>query len=84
VSEPPDEPAAAPPLLRIVRGEPSAEELVALVAVVAAGAATVIAAEPSFSGWRDRTDLLRRPLAVGRGGWQLVGREPGTRTRAGW
>ena len=83
MSEPP--PAESPPpLLRVVRGEPTAEELVALIAVVAAGSATVIAAEPALSGWAARDAVLRRALVVGRSGWQLSARTPGARTRADW
>ena len=72
------------PLLRIVRGQPTAGELAALVAVVAAGSATVIAAEPALSGWAARDAVLRRPLVVGRSGWQVSARTPGARTRAAW
>ena len=49
--------------LKIVRGEPSPEELAALVAVLAAraaaGAGTGEAAPAAFSGWTDRARYVR-------------------------
>lgn len=70
-----DETAAAsqdePVLLRVVKGDPTPEELAALTAVLAARA--VPAAEPEAgrpsdwaSYWRD----LRRPLQHGPGRWR--------------
>jgi hypothetical protein len=66
---------AEPPLLRVVRGEPSAEELAALTAVVAALAqrrerrrATPVLAWAAFA------DAHRRPLQPGPGGWRASGR----------
>jgi Acyl-CoA carboxylase epsilon subunit len=46
------------PLLRVVRGEPSPEELAALVAVLAAGTAAAPAARPPRSAWSDPARLL--------------------------
>ncbi|MGZ4469782.1 MAG: acyl-CoA carboxylase epsilon subunit [Nocardioidaceae bacterium] len=64
--------AEAPrPLLRVVRGEPSAEELAALVAVVAARAAASGPRPPArVSAWTDRSRRVRRPLRPGPGAWQ--------------
>ena len=49
--------------VRIVRGEPSPEELAALVAVLAAraaaGAGNGEAAPAAFSGWTDRARYVR-------------------------
>jgi hypothetical protein len=59
------------PVLRIVRGDATPEELAALVAVVcavAAGAATRDDAPPP-SAWNDRAAALRRPLPHGPGAW---------------
>ena len=61
-----------PPLLRVVHGgEPTAEEVAALVAAVqlrqAAAAATE--ATPLPSRWASHRDLLRTPLAPGPGAW---------------
>jgi hypothetical protein len=61
-----------PPLLRVVHGgEPTAEELAALVAAVTA--ATAVGDAPPRSGrpgrWADRGSLLRQPLVAGRGAW---------------
>ena len=72
------------PLLRIVRGEPSPEELAALVAVLAARS---VGDEPPprvASAWSSRRAQLRRAVHVGPGEWRASGFEKGTRTRAGW
>jgi hypothetical protein len=62
--------------VRIVRGEPSAEELAALVAVLAARAAAGTgepeAAPAAFSGWTDRARYVRsaRVEFGARAGWR--------------
>jgi hypothetical protein len=81
-----DRPAGERPLLRVVRGEPTAEELAAVVAVLAVRSrpAAVAGPEPpAAGGWADRTAALRRPLAPGPGAWRVAGRTPGVRTGAG-
>lgn len=60
------------PLLRVVRGEPTAEELAALVAVVTARSAARPGAAPR-SVWTDRAQLVRRSLAPGSGAWRSSG-----------
>ncbi|HJE59885.1 MAG TPA: acyl-CoA carboxylase subunit epsilon [Nocardiopsis listeri] len=66
-----------PPHLVVVRGEPSAEELAALTAVLTARAAAARAAaekdgpERSTSGWRDRSRGTRTPLRPGPGAWRM-------------
>lgn len=78
-------PHDAVPLLHIVRGDPSAEELAALVTVVAAlrgGGASPAARR--VGGWADRRGMLPTPFPVGPGAWAASGRQPGVRTRAGW
>ena len=62
------------PLLRVVRGEPSAEELAALVAVVTARAAASGGELRRRSAWNDPGRLVRRPVAVGPGGWTASAR----------
>lgn len=59
------------PLLRVVRGEPSDEELAALTAVIAA-AASQPAPEPPAprSAWADPAHRLRTPLRPGPGAWR--------------
>jgi Acyl-CoA carboxylase epsilon subunit len=60
-----------PPHLRIVRGEPDAAELAALLAVVAARAAARPApAEPVRSSWADPARRLRAAPAAGPGAWR--------------
>ena len=67
------------PLLRVVRGNPTDEELAALVAVVAArraevGADTAADARSMrASGWIDRSRALRGPHRPGPHGWRAAG-----------
>jgi len=62
--------------LKVVRGEPTPEELAALVAVLAARAAAVGAAEPerprAVPGWTERSRYVRsaRPEFGARSGWR--------------
>jgi len=66
--------APQPPLLRVVRGEPTAEELAALVAVV--GARATSGGGPGASprtAWNDPARLVRTPVHVGPGGWRASG-----------
>jgi hypothetical protein len=62
------------PTLRLLRGEATAEELAALVAVLAArsGGDPAPAPEPP-SLWRDRAARLRAPLLPGPGSWRASG-----------
>ena len=64
------------PLLRVVKGEPTAEELAALVAVVAARRANPTGPGPQTprSAWAAPQWRLRRPLSSGPGGWRSSGR----------
>jgi hypothetical protein len=60
------------PVLRIVRGDPSPEEVAALAAVLAAASGGG-APEPDSgprSVWTERSALVRRPLHPGPGAWQ--------------
>jgi acyl-CoA carboxylase epsilon subunit len=60
-----------PPLLRVVRGEPTAEELAALVAVVSARGAGADASPPTpRSAWNAPYRLVRRPVQQGPDGWR--------------
>ncbi len=61
------------PLLRVVRGEPAAEEIAALAVVLAAK----LAARPPqdrrpvpAGGWADRARALHVPPAPGPGAWR--------------
>ncbi|HEX3827637.1 MAG TPA: acyl-CoA carboxylase subunit epsilon [Sporichthyaceae bacterium] len=61
------------PVLRIVRGEPSDEELAALVAVLSTRAgATAPAITEAPSVWRDRAALLRKSVHPGPGAWRAA------------
>jgi Xaa-Pro aminopeptidase len=61
------------PMLRIVRGEPSDEEVAALVAVLSARSAATAAPEPQArSAWSDRAALLRKPMLPGPGAWRAA------------
>jgi hypothetical protein len=72
------------PLLTVVRGGASAEEIAALTAVLAArsAAAARLAAASAVSGrqtfgWASRRAMLRKPLSHGPGAWRASAR-PGT------
>jgi len=60
------------PALRVVKGEPSAAELAALVAVVSATAASGAgdAAPRPLSVWSARSRLVRPPLRPALGAWR--------------
>ena len=61
--------AAARPLLRVVHGSPSPEELAALIAVIAArGAGGEPEPRPVRSPWA--RPILRTPLSHGPGAWR--------------
>jgi hypothetical protein len=66
-------PDPAAPVLAVVKGSPSAEEIAALVAVLAAVRAPAVApAVPPASrfGWSSRSAQLRVPVLAGPGGWR--------------
>ena len=65
----------AVPLLRVVKGEPSAEELAALTVVVAALSQRRGRRRPTPVGaWASFGTAHRRPLRSGVGGWVAAGR----------
>jgi hypothetical protein len=58
-------------MLRIVGGEPSDEELAALIVVLAALADTAVPEPPARpSPWLDAAYQLRRPVHPGAGVWR--------------
>lgn len=69
---------AGGPVLSVVRGQPTGEEVAALtvaLAVAAARASPAAAAglpEP-LTGWARRASLLRGPVSRGPGGWRRSG-----------
>jgi hypothetical protein len=65
-----EQPAAERPVLTVVRGEPDAVELAALVAVVTAAASAGAASHgaPARSAWADPSRSVRRPMSGG--GWR--------------
>ncbi len=64
----------ARPVLRVVRGDPTPEELAALLAVVGArGSAAAPPPPPPRSLWSARGRSLRRPLPHGPGAWRSSG-----------
>lgn len=71
MSEPDD---AVRPLLRVVSGHPTPEELAALIAVVTArSGAVAVPAAPPASRWSAPAGRLRRPLQPGPGAWRASG-----------
>jgi hypothetical protein len=70
---PDDDQPPGRPLLRVVRGDATAEEIAALVAVLVTRAAEGEAPRPARSvnhAWSDRSRQLRRPLFPGPGAWR--------------
>lgn len=65
VSAPP-----SPPLLRVVKGDATPEEIAALVAVVASLGAAAPAAARRTPAWQAHHRKVRAPLAHGPGGWR--------------
>jgi hypothetical protein len=63
------------PVLRVVKGDPTAEELAAVVAVLSAGRSSQPPVEPSApSGWSAYWRSVRAPLVAGPGAWRSSGR----------
>lgn len=63
------------PLLRVVSGSPSTEEVAALTVVVAALSQRRERRRPvPVGGWASYADQHRRPVAPGPGGWRASGR----------
>ncbi|MGH3713852.1 MAG: acyl-CoA carboxylase subunit epsilon [Micromonosporaceae bacterium] len=64
------------PLLRVVRGAPTDEELAALTVVLAAKASAGAGPAPAEprSEWRHRAALVRKPLHHGPGAWRAAAR----------
>jgi hypothetical protein len=72
-----DEPPASGPVLEVVAGDPSAEELAALtVALASALGARGPAGEPGRSspGWADRSRMMNAPPRPGPGAWRRSAR----------
>ena len=62
--------------LRVVRGQPTPEELAALVVVLSAQPPAEVPAPPTRpSGWADRGSAIRAPLVPGPGAWRASGRQ---------
>jgi Acyl-CoA carboxylase epsilon subunit len=62
------------PHLRIVKGNPTDEEVAALVTVVSVmGAAGEEEPAARRSAWSDRRVMVREPLAHGPGAWRTSG-----------
>ncbi|MFE3202636.1 acyl-CoA carboxylase subunit epsilon [Embleya sp. NPDC055664] len=60
-------------MIKVVRGEPTPEELAVIVTVVAAkasGGGAPAPAPAAPSQWNDPARLVRRPLRPGPGAWQ--------------
>jgi hypothetical protein len=71
--------SSEPPTLRVVRGDPTPEELAVMTAVVAAAAAAspnepAAAAELRRGRWNDPAARHRRPWLPGPGAWRASAR----------
>lgn len=62
------------PVLRIVRGEPTDEELAALVVALTTLNRPTAEPQERRSAWSDRSALLRRPLRPGPTAWRTANR----------
>ena len=63
------------PTLRVIRGDATAEEIAALLAVISAkgSAEPPRPARKPVSTWADRAALTRRPVSAGPGAWAASG-----------
>ena len=64
------------PVLRVVSGEATAEEVVALVTALAAAVTlqqSTAGRPATTSRWADRATALRAPITPGPGAWQAAG-----------
>jgi hypothetical protein len=79
---PPSAERAGRPVLAVVRGDASAEEIAALTAVLAATSAAAARLAAAWAadrggqtfGWASRRAMLRKPLSHGPGAWQASAR----------
>lgn len=63
------------PLLHVVKGEPTLEDLAALTVVVATLSQRRTRRLPTpVGGWASYSDGHRRPVQAGHGGWRASGR----------
>ncbi len=66
-----DERPEGRPFLRVVQGNPTPEELAALVAVLMARSGEAATAPArTRSAWSDRSRQLRHPMSPGPGAWR--------------
>ena len=72
------------PILRVVRGEPTPEELAALIAVLSVRGGAEPAPAPRRSAWGRPGSGVRGALATYPGAWPESGFAQGVRTRADW
>jgi acyl-CoA carboxylase epsilon subunit len=70
VSTPDETCRVTSPELRIVRGEPSDDEIAALIAVLAALASAPVQPPVPRSAWADPAHRLRTPLHPSPGAWR--------------
>ena len=76
MSQGPAEPSAAQPrpLLRVVRGAPTAAELAAVTVVIGAlarsGSPRPVSRRSGSAQWAARDQLMRPPLSAGPGAWR--------------
>ena len=70
------------PFLRVVKGNPTPDEVAALVAVLSARAAAVEESARPPAMYADPVAGHRRPMRIGPGAWVASGWVAGTRTKA--
>ena len=63
------------PRLRVVRGDPTPEELAVIIALASVSGGGDEPADPPARGrWNDPAGMVRRPLLPGPGGWRAAAR----------
>lgn len=73
MSQPATEPVTTPPFLRVVKGEPTPQELAALVAVIASLGALADTPPRRTPEWSAPHRRMRAPHPHGPGGWLSSG-----------
>jgi hypothetical protein len=63
-----------PPVLSVIRGNPTEEELAALVAVLAMRSGAELEPPPAQSGWSAYWRSVRAPVQPGPEAWRMSGR----------
>jgi len=61
-----------PPLVTVLRGQPTPEEVVALVAALTVLHRRTTEPPPPLTHWGDRSDAVRTPISARPGAWRAA------------